>query len=338
MNFKTIIKIILCTVVLIAAAAVVHFYCPGRMTKVIIPKGASAIQAANALKEKKVIMSTLYFRMAVKLSGTGKKIMPGVYELRTHMSSEEALHKLITTIPMAETVDVLIPEGWRMEQTAERLQANGVISNAQEFIRLAQERDLEGYLFPSTYQFKKDISAEEAIKVLTNEFEKQIRPLFEQGSSTGLTEKETLALASIIEREAMVESERPMIAAVYLNRIKKNMRLQADPTTQYALGYQKWTENGETREGWWKKGITRNDLQNMSPYNTYRHKGLPPGPICSPGKSSIAAALRPLADFDALFFVATADGTGRHTFNNSFREHRGAIKVYRTNLKNDKNQ
>ena len=336
MTLKKFFNYTLALISIIAAFVAGHFLCPGKPVKVVIPKGASAIQAAQALKDKNIIMSTTYFKIAVKISGTGKKIMPGAYMLRTHMSSEEALHKLITTIPLAETVDVMIPEGWRMEQTAERLQANGVISDAQEFIQLAKAQDKEGHLFPSTYQFKKNISSAEAMKVFSNEYEKQIKPLFAAGTKTGLNEKQTLTLASIIEREAMVETERPMIAAVYLNRIKKNMRLQADPTTQYALGYQTWKENGETREGWWKKGITRKDLDDMSPYNTYRHKGLPPGPICSPGKSSIEAALHPVENFDALFFVATADGTGRHTFNNSFKEHRGAIKVYKTNLKNEK--
>ena len=336
MNIKKTAQISAALTALAIFYAISHFLCPGSPVKVTIPKGATAIQAAQALKNKKVIMSTTWFKAIVKISGTGKKIMPGVYELRTHMASEAALHKLITTIPMAETVDVLIPEGWRTEQVAERLQANGVISDAQDFIKLAKEQAKEGYLFPSTYQFKKSISSAEAMKVFTNEFEKQIRPLFEQGYSTGLDEKQTITLASIIEREAMVETERPMIAAVYFNRLKKNMRLQADPTTQYALGYQTWRENGELREGWWKKGITRKDLDDMSPYNTYRHKGLPPGPICSPGKSSIEAALHPVENFDALFFVATADGTGRHTFNSSFKEHRGAIKVYKTNLKNEK--
>lgn len=315
-----------------------HFFCPGKMTKVIIPKGATARQAAEALKEKKIISSTTWFRIAVKITGTGKRIMPGSYMMRTHMSSEEALHKLITTIPMAETADITIPEGWRMEQIAERLQSNGVISSAQEFIDLAKAQDKEGYLFPSTYQFKKNISASEALKVFANEFEKQIRPLFAQGFKEGMDEKKVMIIASIVEREAVVDSERPMIAAVYLNRCKKRMKLEADPTTQYALGYQTWYENGEKREGWWKKGITIKDLKTESPYNTYYSRHLPPGPICSPGKSSIEAALNPLENFDALYFVATADGTGRHTFNTNFKEHLGAKKVYKTNLRNEKNR
>jgi UPF0755 protein len=338
MNIKKTAGIFFTALAIIIVFAMAHFLCPGKLVKVVIPKGATARQAAEALKEKNIIMSATWFRIAVKISGTGKKIMPGSYMLRTHMSSEEALHTLITTIPMAETVDVNFPEGWRVEQVAERLQANGVISDSQDFIRLAKEHGKEGYLFPSTYQFKKNISSAEAMKVFTKEFEKQIRPLFDKGFREGMDEKKVMIIASIVEREAVVDSERPMIATVYLNRLKKRMKLEADPTTQYALGYQTWYENGERKEGWWKKGITLKDLRTESPYNTYYTKTLPPGPICSPGKGSIEAAMNPLEGFDALYFVATADGTGRHTFNKNFREHLGAKKVYKTNLRNEKKQ
>lgn len=294
-----------------------HYLCPGSVITLEIPKGASAGQAANILKTNNVILSSNWFKLLVKVTDSGKRIMPGKYLLRTHMSSEEALYKLVTTIPLAETVDVVIPEGWRMEQVAERLKANGVIESDDEFVRLAKEQNLEGYLFPSKYEFKKNILPQEAVNVLKLEFERQIRPLFSEGFAEGLDEKKTMIIASIVEREAVVDSERPLIAAVYINRLRINKRLEADPTTQYAIGYDK------REQTYWKKGLTYKDLKIKSPYNTYQSDGLPPGPICSPGKSSVTAVLKP-ADFDALYFVS--DKLGRHIFNRKFEEHKKAIR------------
>ncbi|MCX5783560.1 MAG: endolytic transglycosylase MltG, partial [Elusimicrobia bacterium] len=164
---------------------------------------------------------------------------------------------------------------------------------------------LEGYLFPSTYLFEANTAAKQVIETMTKEFDANIRPLFQNGFPQGFDEKAVLTMASIIEREAVFSSERPIIAAVYYNRLKKKMALAADPTVQYALGH-------------WKKNVTLNDLKIDSPYNTYLHRGLPPGPICSPGIESVKAALNP-PKLDVLFFVA--DGNGRHIFNNNYDEH-----------------
>ena len=291
--------------VLIALLSLYLFW-PGRPLKVTIPEGAGAGQVASVLKRESVIFSASWFRVLVKITGTGKRIMPGEYALRERMSAEEALWRLTHSVYVS-SIRVVIPEGWRMEQIAERLEANGV-TPAQKFLELARAQKLEGYLFPSTYHLKKNTPPQEVINLLKLEFERQIRPLFSKGFPEKLDERKALIIASIVEREAVDDSERPLIAAVYLNRYRIGMALEADPTVQYALGY-------------WKKGLTLKDLKYKSPYNTYAVGGLPPGPICNPGYSSIAAAMAP-ANLDALYFVA--DRKGKHIFNASFEDHKKA--------------
>lgn len=301
-RFGTAFKITAIAVILIS----LYLMWPGDPVTVSVPEGATARQAAAILKERGVILSANWFKLIVKVTGTGKRIMPGEYALRRNMSAEEALWRMTHSVYIT-SVKVVIPEGWRHEQIAERMEANG-ITKAAEFSRLAVAQNLEGYLFPSTYHLKKNMMPQDVINLLKLEFDRQVRPLFSKGFAQGMDEHKTLIIASIVEREAVDDSERPLIAAVYINRYRRKMPLEADPTTQYALGY-------------WKKGLTLNDLKYKSPYNTYVVGGLPPGPICSPGKSSIEAALAP-ANFDALYFVA--DRKGKHIFNASFEEHKKA--------------
>lgn len=286
-----------------------HFFWPGSGIRLSIPQGAGAGQVAAMLKQEGVILSATWFKTLVKLTGTGKKLMPGEYALRKMMSSEEALWRLTST-PYITDVRVVIPEGWRLEQTAERLEANRICP-ADKFIELARARNLEGYLFPSTYRLEENTPPQEVINLLKSEFDRQIKPLFSKGFPEKLDARKAVIIASIVEREAMDDSERPMIAAVYVNRIRKGMPLEADPTTQYALGYSE-------KYGWWKKGLTYKDLKVKSPYNTYVIRGIPKGPICSPGYKSIAAVMAP-ANLDALYFVS--DRKGKHIFNSSFKEH-----------------
>lgn len=289
------------TVLLLLAA--LYFFWPGLPKKVTIPEGAGAGQVASVLKREGVILSSAWFRAVAKLTGTGRKIMPGDYTLREKMSAEEALWRL-THSTYVSSIRVVIPEGWRMEQIAERLEANGVAA-AAPFLELARAQKMEGYLFPSTYHLKKNTPPQEVINLLKSEFERQTKSLFSKSFPEGLDQQKVLIIASIVEREAVEDSERPLIAAVYVNRYRRRMPLEADPTTQYALGY-------------WKKALTYKDLKFKSPYNTYVVGGLPPGPICNPGYSSIAAAMAP-ANLDALYFVA--DRKGKHIFNASFKEH-----------------
>jgi len=303
-------KHIFVTLALLAALASIYFLWPGEKVTVVIPEGAAAGQVASILKNNGVIMSATWFKTLVKISGAGKKIMPGEYTFHTYMSAEESLWRLMHNTYI-NNAKVVIPEGWRLEQIAERLAANGV-TDKKQFEALAGKDRLEGYLFPSTYYFKKNTPAQEVINLLKLEFDKQVRPLFSKGFPAGLDESKVMIIASIVEREAAISSERPLIAAVYLNRYFKRMALEADPTVQYALGY--W-EKGQT---YWKKGLTYKDLKFKSAYNTYAVGGLPPGPICSPGVDSVNAVLNP-AKIDALYFVA--DRKGKHIFNVKFSEH-----------------
>lgn len=307
------LKNIPATLVLLTVLASIYLFWPGGKVKLVIPEGAAAGQVASILKSNDVIFSATWFKVLVKLTGTGKKIMPGEYSFRKYMSAEEALWRMLHNTYISN-IKVVIPEGWRVEQISERLAANGV-TNGSEFLELARKGRLEGYLFPSTYQFKKNTPAQEVINLLKLEFDRQVRPLFSKGFPAGLDEKKVLIIASIVEREAAIASERPLIAAVYLNRYYKGMALEADPTVQYALGLR---DRGRT---YWKKGLTYKDLKFKSAYNTYAVGGLPPGPICNPGADSVNAVLNP-ARIDALYFVA--DRKGKHIFNTSFHEHKKA--------------
>ncbi len=306
------IRIIL-TWLLLAILASGYFLWPGKKVMVMIPEGCAAGQAARILKEKNIIISSIWFKTLVKLTGTGKKIMPGEYTLRQYMSAEDTLWRILHNTYI-NNVRVFIPEGWRMEQIAERFAANGV-TDKEQFEDLVRKESLEGYLFPSTYFFDKNTPAREVINLLKSEFDRQVRPLFSKGFPAGLDEGKVLVLASIIEREAAISSERPLIAAVYLNRYYKRMRLEADPTVQYALGY------SEKDQTYWKKRLTYRDLDVKSAYNTYEVGGLPPGPICNPGVDSVRSVFNP-AKIDALYFVA--DRKGKHIFNVSFSEHKKA--------------
>ena len=306
-------KNILTTLVLLAVLASIYFLWPGAKVTVTIPEGAAAGQVAAILRNDGVILSSTWFKTLVKLTGAGKKIMPGEYTFRRYMSAEEALWRLMHNTYI-NNARIVIPEGWRLEQIAERLAANDVADKLQ-FEDLARKGNLEGYLFPSTYYFKKNTPAQEVINLLKLEFERQVRPLFSKGFPAGLDERKVLIIASIVEREAAIPSERPLIAAVYLNRYYKRMALEADPTVQYAIGYQ------EKSQTYWKKRLTYKDLDFKSAYNTYAVGGLPPGPICNPGADSVSSVLNP-AKIDALYFVA--DRKGKHIFNISFVEHKKA--------------
>ncbi|MFH1619572.1 MAG: endolytic transglycosylase MltG [bacterium] len=297
-------KFIIVTTAFVFLASL-YFFWPGAEVKIDIPEGSSASQVARQLKERGIILSPTWFKIVVRITGTARKIKPGEYVLKKNMSAEEALMRLVAG--SRDYIKILIPEGWRMEQIAERLEANGVTSG-KEFTKLVMKDRLEGRLFPTTYHLEKGMDPARVTALMTGEFDRQVKPMLDAELPPGLTPDKVLILASIVEREAVVVTEKPLIAAVYLNRVRRKMPLEADPTVQYALGY-------------WKKGLTFKDLKIKSPYNTYAHPGLPPGPICNPGYDSVHAVLNP-AKIDALYFVA--DRKGKHIFNTSFSEHKKA--------------
>lgn len=287
-----------------------HYFNKGEFVVFQIKPGQSAGVIARNLKEQGIIKSTLWFKIVLKLTSSAKDLKAGKFDLRKNTSSEEVINGIKSGKDI-HLVKLTVLEGWRAEEIAEIL-AEKNVTDPHEFLRIVRRDKLEGYLFPSTYRFSENMEAARVVDEMLREYNKNIRPLFKEFFST-LSELEVLTIASIVEREAVRHDERPKIAAVYLNRVKIGKRLEADPTVQYALGFN-FRENR-----YWKKGLTYKDLRCESPYNTYRKGGIPPGPIASPSYESVRAVLNPEPGFEALYFVA--DNTGGHVFSKTYNEH-----------------
>jgi UPF0755 protein len=303
---------------LAAAAVLAAFFLalkPGSPVSVEIPERLTARQTAELLGQKRVVVSVFAFRVFLKVTHFDRHLKPGTYTLRVHEWPTVVVRKL--TLGLNDDLKLTIPEGFRASQIAERLAADGV-ADANDFEAYVKLRKLEGRLFPSTYHFPPGYGVERTAARMTEAFDKEIGGAYAAANpKPWLNLEQTLILASIVEREAVLPQERPIIAAVYLNRLKKHMPFQADPTVQYALGT-------------WKPGLTRDDLKAPSPYNTYLHAGLPPGPICSPGLGSFQAVLKP-AETRALYFVA--DTKGGHIFSETNAEQTDARALRKHELK-----
>ena len=285
-----------------AAALAVSIGCGGggsAPVRVVVPTGASFRAAADSLAHAGVIGSSRLFRLYAKVNGSDRAIRPGTYELRPDMSWRDVLDALTSGDAIVATVT--IPEGWSLSQIvpvlARRLElpvdsVTAAVGDSALRARLGVPTPtLEGYLFPETYTFSPGTSARDAVTEMVREFEKRWKPEWTaQLDSLGFTRHQLVTLASIVEKEARVPEERPVIAAVYRNRLRDGMLLQADPTVQYARGEH-------------VARVLFKHLEIDSPYNTYRYPGLPPGPIASPGAASLQAAAFP-ADVPYLYFVA----------------------------------
>ena len=294
----------------------------GAEATVTLPSGAGARETARILRQEGIIASPRTFRLLAKLTLLDRQLKPGTFRLRRHMSSVEVLWRLTHGRP--DFIKVVIPEGFNATQIADRLGASGVTA-AEGFEAFTRANRLEGYLFPTTYFLSASMEPEAVARLMHAEFERMAEPLYRRGAqNTRLTLEQVVTLASIVEREAVHPQEKPMIAAVYLNRLRKRMRLEADPTVQYALSLLP----GGT--GHWKRGLSKKDLQIDSPYNTYLQFGLPPGPICSPSTASVEAVMEP-SPTDALYFVS--DANGGHTFSASYDEHLKAVHQLRRELR-----
>lgn len=287
-------------------------------------------QVAKNLEDQHLIQSATYFKVKMRLTNADANLKAGRYTLHQGMTVDQIIHAL-TTSEAVEVVQVRFQEGWRTEQYAERLQQLGLISSTDEFMNAIKNGNwnysflssrpstssLEGFLFPNTYEFRAGGSVDDIINTLLQTFDQKVPPdLRAKADALGYNFYQVMTVASIVEREAAVPEERPIIASVYYNRLKAGMPLQADPTVQYAVGH----------TGDWWPDITQNDLNTDSPYNTYLHPGLP-GPICNPSLASIDAALNP-AQTDYLYFVAKGDGSGTHAFAKTYAEHQENINKY----------
>lgn len=296
--------------------------------------GSSAVRIGEELQERGLIRSALAFRMAVDRLGVGSQLAAGDYELSKAMSTEEVVY-VIARGQVKRGIIATIPEGWRAEQVADRLDGLGFTGRDEFLQAVANPRtvpgvellgepvppSLEGYLFPDTYEVKERVTGVQAAELMVRMFaQRALEPLRRASAESRLTPHELVVLASIVEREAQMPAERTTIASVYLNRLGTDMPLQADPTVQYAVA------NKDLRAaasyGYWKRDLTIPDLESDSPYNTYIRKGLPPTPICNPGLASIQAAIAP-ARTDYFYFVARGDGS--HLFARTLDEHNANV-------------
>ena len=288
---------------------------------VVIAEGSTYQQVASLLKRENLIRSRWAFLLFGKTGEVDRKIRPGEYELNPSMAPKEILAKLLAGRVILRPVT--IPEGFTLVQIAEVLAAQNV-TDAQEFSKLVRDRSfiaslgieadsLEGYLFPETYSFARGTKAKDVIKAMTDGLYRVWgSDLQAQAARMNLSLHEALTLASVIEKETAVNEERELIAAVFHNRLRKKIPLQSDPTVIYGL---------PSFDG----NIHKRDLSSLSPYNTYRVQGLPPGPIGSPGARSLRAALFP-AEAPYLYFVSRNDGT--HHFSSTLAEHNQAVEKY----------
>jgi UPF0755 protein len=305
-----------------AAVATLMTACRGSGTgevRVVIPRGASLRVAADSLASRGVIQSAFAFRMYALVRRSNRSIKAGTYQLSRGISWGEALDDLRGGKGLMRSIT--IPEGWSLSQIVPQLARvlSAPVDSVQAAVRdtaLLHLLDvptptLEGYLFPDTYTFPDGTTPRTAVHAMVARFQTVWDPAWDaQLQKVAMSRNDVMALAAIVEKEARLPEERPVIAAVYLNRLKAGMLLQADPTVQYAIGHH----------------VTRvfyKDLEIDSPYNTYKHAGLPPGPIASPGKPAIVASLFP-AKVPYRFFVAHPDG--HHEFTTSFRDHSAAVK------------
>jgi UPF0755 protein len=303
--------------------------------------GATASDIGNDLQQRGLVRSGLVFRLAAEQASVGTSLAAGNYELSRSMSTTEII-QVLAHGQVKRGLVATIPEGWRSEQIADRLEAAGFASR-DDFLRAVAAPEsvpgfdvvganapprLEGYLFPETYEVQQKVSGSRAAELMVRMFGQRVGDALRAQSESKLTTRQLLTLASIVEREAKQASERPTIASVYLNRLAADMPLQADPTVQYAVA----THDGPAAVayGYWRI-LTPSDLQVDSTYNTYRVAGLPPGPICNPGEASIKAVLQP-AKTDYMYFVATTDGSGAHLFARTLDQHNANVaKVNKNN-------
>jgi UPF0755 protein len=307
----------------------------------VVEPGETASAVATRLEEEGLTVNGEVFRRFMTYHGLDVTLEAGSYSLRQNMTMHEIAEAL--QHGGADSVTVTIPEGWRHEQIAWLLEQQGLMraDDFEAYVRSASsdypwlaerpaDASLEGFLFPDTYQLPLDATPDSVVDLLTRTFDARVAPEIEgrlagrtvfdvsTGEYRPLSAYDVVTLASIVEREAVVPEERPVIASVYLNRLDPThieetaLRLSADPTVQYAKGYDPETES------WWNPMLPGEGQTVNSPYNTFLVQGLPPGPICNPGLASILAVLKP-AETDYLYFHAVGDGS--HAFASTLEEH-----------------
>ena len=293
-----------------------------------VREGMSLKDVVGELERDQLITGKQLFLLCARLMGYSKKIKAGEYRLNPDMSPIKILDRLGSGAIITHAVT--IPEGFTREQIGGLLARKGLV-NADEFRALTSDPDaakrygvsgpdLEGYLYPDTYQLSRGLSTAKIVDIMVGRFFEVYKPLHEQAEAVGMTMEKVVTLASIVEKETGCASERPIIASVFLNRLRKRMRLESDPTVIYGL---------RDFDG----NIKKKHLSQRTPYNTYVIRGLPPGPIASPGFEALKAVLFP-AKTNYLYFVSKNDGT--HFFSKTYAEHSKAVRRYQKNRRRAK--
>ncbi|MCD6430789.1 MAG: endolytic transglycosylase MltG [Deltaproteobacteria bacterium] len=288
---------------------------------ILIETGSSLKKIARQLQKQKLVSSSQRFIILNRLLQNSTLLKAGEYRIEAAASPLE----IIETLKQGRVFQrrISIPEGFTLRQIGARLQARGLCQN-DEFIQLTSSLaslknsqvagpNLEGYLFPNTYNYSRQTSCRQIVEQMLSTGKIEFRKLLSQSPDNTLNRHQILTLASLIQKEAGNNDEMPLIASVFHNRLQRKMRLASDPTTIYALG--------KDFDG----NLRRRDLQHPSPYNTYRHHGLPPGPICSPGTEAIRAAINPDRT-DYLYFVSR--NNGQHQFSRTLKKHNQAVRKY----------
>ena len=299
-----------------------------------VDPGQSGAQIAEQLVNEGLIHNPTLFRFLVRYYGVGRDLRAGRYSLPADASVRDIIQAL--SVGQQLLVAVTVREGWRAEEIAVLLDKLE-IAKRDDFLALVQSGSarlaslpvkppvpsVEGYLFPDTYLVPKEYGAEAFWRLMLGTFAERFpEEMRQQAKEKGLTVHQVVTLASIVEREAAKPEEQPLVASVFLNRLHRDMKLDADPTVQYALSP---PGSPPPREGYWKKELTVEDLVVASPYNTYIDVGLPPAPIANPGLGAIKAVLNP-SETSYLYFVAKPDGS--HAFASTFDEHRRNVARY----------
>ncbi|MEJ5240335.1 MAG: endolytic transglycosylase MltG [Anaerolineales bacterium] len=287
-----------------------------------IRPGESIPSIAARLEEQGLISSAAALRDYLVYSGLDTDVRAGNYRLNANQSILEIARAL--QFPHPDKAVLVVWPGWRLEEIAAALPTSGLNLDPNTFLAQARQplgslpdleraASLEGFFYPDTYTLDRETTATGLIQIALRNFERHLTPEIRAGfQAQGLNLYEAVTLASIVQRETVHEEEAPLIAAVFLNRLRLGMPLQADPTVQYAIGW-----DGQS---WWKTPLLPNDLQTPSPYNTYLHPGLPPGPIANPGLAALQAVANP-AETDHLFFRLRCDRSGYHEFARTYEEH-----------------
>jgi UPF0755 protein len=295
----------------------------GRVENLEIPKGTSLSQISKMLGDARLIRSSLAFIILARVKGVSGRIKAGEYEFSSSMPATVILDKLVRGEVVGHVV--VVPEGFTMSQIADAI-VEAKVPKGKNFLSAATDHELlsslgipgrsaEGYLFPETYNLTRSMSEKEILTLMVNEFRRRVTPeIVEEAREAGLDLHELITLASLIEKEAKIKEEKPLVSAVFHNRLKMKMRLQCDPTAVYGVK----DYNGV---------ILKSHLRSRkNPYNTYVIYGLPPGPIANPGLDSIMAAINP-APVNYLYFVSRNDGS--HQFSSTLALHNAGVRKFR---------